>query len=118
MGGDDPDAVADLVAESFANDHQSALGSSSSGREEYRRRLPGFFASLPARRYTVVESVVATGEAGAEVVVRYRLGAVVDAHRIDVPGVMWFTVVDGAITRRLDTWDALTYLRQSGQSPV
>lgn len=106
------------MAEGFANDHQSALGSSSSGRAEYRRRLPGFFASLPGRSYTVVGSLIAPGEAGVEVVVRYRLGADVDRHRIDVPGVMWFTVVDGAITRRLDTWDSLTYLRQTGQSPV
>ena len=48
---------------------------------------------------------------------RYRLGADVDGHRIDIPGVMWFGVRDGLITRRIDTWDSLTFFRQTDQDP-
>jgi len=49
--------------------------------------------------------------------VRYRLSADVDGHRIDIPGVMWFGVRDGLITRRIDTWDSLTFFRQTDQQP-
>ena len=51
------------------------------------------------------------------VAVRYRLSADVDGHRIDIPGVMWFGVRDGLITRRIDTWDSLTFFRQTDQQP-
>ena len=51
------------------------------------------------------------------VAVRYRFRADVDGHRIDIPGVMWFGVRDGLITRRIDTWDSLTFFRQTDQEP-
>ena len=35
------------------------------------------------------------GDREHAVAVRYRLGADVDGHRIDIPGVMWFGVHDG-----------------------
>ena len=75
-------------------------------------------AAFPNRHYTVVDAVGGTGDAGGEVAaVRYRFGADVDGHRIDIPGVMWFEVSDGLITRRVDTWDSLIYFRQTEQEP-
>ncbi len=123
LGRDDPDAVAAHVAEDFRNEHQSAIGSGCTGRDAYRGRLPGFMASFPNRQYTVVETVApsadsADGSGGEQAVaVLYRLGADVDGHRIDIPGVMWFGVRDGLITRRIDTWDSLTFFRQTEQEP-
>lgn len=122
LGGDDPDAVTALVADGFRNQHHAELGSGSDGRDEYANRLPGFFAGFPNRRYDVVEVVAGptadnTGAAvgpGTEVVVNYRFGADVEGTRIDIPGVMWITVEDGLVTRRLDCWDSLTFHRQTG----
>lgn len=59
---------------------------------------------------------IATPDAG-DVVVRYRFAATYEDTPIDVPGVMWFDVVDGLIARRTDLWDSLTFLRQTGTSP-
>ena len=42
----------------FVNDHASALGSRSEGRDEYRSRLPGFLARFPGIRYDVQQLVV------------------------------------------------------------
>jgi len=121
LGHDDPDAVTAHVADDFHNEHQSAIGTGCTGRDAYRARLPGFMASFPNRRYTVVETIgpAATATDGDEdvVAVRYRLSADVDGHRIDIPGVMWFGVRDGLITRRIDTWDSLTFFRQTDQQP-
>ena len=123
LGHDDPEAVAAHVADDFRNEHQSAIGSGCTGRDAYRERLPGFMASFPNREYTVIEAIGpqtdSDGSSDGEraVAVRYRLGADVDGHRIDIPGVMWFGVRDGLITRRIDTWDSLTFFRQTDQEP-
>ena len=125
LGSDDPDAVAAHVTDDFVNEHQSEIGSGCTGRAAYRERLPGFMASFPNRCYTVVEAVEgppldgsdAAGSDTAVVAVRYRFGADAEGHRIDIPGVMWFGIRDGSITRRIDTWDSLTYFRQTEQQP-
>jgi ketosteroid isomerase-like protein len=115
---DDPDRVVGHVAEDFVNEHQSEIGDGCTGREQYRQRLSGFMTSFPGRRYTIVDAVGGTGRAGVQIaVVRYRFGAEVDGHRIDIPGIMWFEVANGLITRRVDTWDSLTFLRQTQQEP-
>ncbi len=118
LGGADPSAVTQLVAEDFRNEHHAALGSGCTGRDEYARRLPNFFAAFPNRQYDVVETAVGTlvgdGSTTTEVVVNYRFGADVDDVRIDIPGVMWISVLDGKVTRRLDCWDSLTFHRQTG----
>lgn len=121
LGGTDPAQVAELVSDDFRNDHLAELGSECAGREEYSRRLPGFFATFANRRYEVTETVIGTlvGDTrdGSEIVVRYRFGADVEGTRIDIPGVMWISVRDGLVTRRLDCWDSLTYHRQTGTVP-
>lgn len=122
LGGNDPEHVAALVSDNFRNEHHAELGSGCVGRAEYAKRLPGFFATFPNRRYQVTETAVGVlvndGRDGTEVVVRYRFGADVDGTRIDIPGVMWISVRDGAVTRRLDCWDSLTYHRQTGTTPT
>jgi ketosteroid isomerase-like protein len=105
----DADVIAAHVADDFVNEHASALGSGCRGRDEYRRRLAGFLASLPGLRYEV-EQVIGDG---STVAVPYRLTAVSGGHPVDLRGVMVIDVVDGAITRRTDYWDALTFLRQT-----
>lgn len=120
LGGDDPAAVAALVGPAFVNEHTAELGAGCTGRDEYARRLPGFFSAFPNRRYTIERTAV--GELlddvcdahTVEVVVGYRFGADVRNVRIDIPGVMWITVHDGLVVRRLDSWDSLTFHRQTG----
>ena len=68
----DPDAVAALVTDDFVNEHLSELGSGCAGRDEYRRRLPGFLSTFAGARY-VVEAIGPLGD--ADVVARYRFQA-------------------------------------------
>ncbi len=112
----DPDAVAACVTVDFVNEHLSELGSGCEGRDEYRRRLRDFLSTFASARYSILAlAEVATPGAG-DVVVRYRFEATYDGTSIDIPGVMWFEVHDGLISRRIDLWDSLTFLRQSGQA--
>ena len=108
----DPDRVADLVTDDFVNDHASALGSGCEGRDEYRRRLPGFLASLPGLRYEVEQLIVD----GDTVAAAYRLTATSDGHPVELRGVMVIETRRGLVARRTDYWDALTFLRQTGQA--
>lgn len=117
FAGGDPDRIASFVAEGFHNEHLSALGSGCVGQDEYRRRLPHFLASFADRSYEVVDVVEQRRESVDVVVAKYRLLATYEGTRIEVPGVMWFHVRDGAITRRTDVWDSLTFLEQTGQAP-
>lgn len=112
FAGGDAEAVAAHVSDDFVNEHTSALGSGCIGRDEYRRRLPGFLAAFEGVRYDV-EDVIAEGR---RVAASYRMTAVNDGHPIDVRGVMTFTVIDGRITHRTDYWDSLTVLRQTDQA--
>ena len=109
----DPDAIAVLVTDDFVNEHLSELGSGCTGRDEYRRRLPGFLSTFARARY-VVDAIGELG--GDEVVARYRFEAEYEGTPIDIPGVMWFEVRDGLISHRTDLWDSLTFLRQTGQA--
>jgi predicted ester cyclase len=101
FAGGDADAIAAHVGADFANDHRSTLGVSCRGRDEYRRRLPGFLAAFPGLRYEVVD-LLADGD---RVVVAYTMHAVVGTGPLAVPGVMWFDVADGLIARRVDLFD-------------
>jgi hypothetical protein len=102
------------VTDDFVNEHLSELGSGCVGRDEYRRRLPGFLAEFGDLRYTV-EAISALDRVG-EVVARYRLTATYETMPIDIVGVMWFAVRDGKVARRTDVWDSLTFLRQTGRA--
>lgn len=115
FSGNDPDAIAAHVADGFRTEHHSALGSDCAGRDEYRRRLPHFLGAFTDRSYSIDDVVSQRREAVTDVVVRYQFEAEYEAHRIKIPGTMWFSVRDGAITRRVDTWDSLTFLQQTDQ---
>jgi len=117
LGGDDPDAVVAFVAETVRNEHYSALGSTSVGRDEYRRRLPDFMAAFAHRRYAVDAVVEERRGDETDVVVRYRLTADTADGPIDIPGVMWLRVHDARVAHRIDCWDSLTFLRQTGAAP-
>jgi steroid delta-isomerase-like uncharacterized protein len=106
----DPDAIAAHVATDFVNDHASALGSRSEGRDEYRRRLPGFLERFQGLRYDVPQ-VIADG---AAVAAAYVMTATSEGHPVEVRGVMLFDIADGEINSRTDYWDSLTFLRQTG----
>lgn len=108
----DADTIAGHVAADFANEHTSALGDGCVGRDEYRRRLPGFLAQFDGLNYEVID-VVADGPT---VVAAYVLRGVHDGQPVEVPGTMWFTVDDDLISRRVDYWDSLGFLRQIGQA--
>lgn len=110
LSAGDADGAADCVTPDFSNEHTSALGSNSSGQDEYRRRVPGFLAQFAGLQYEVLDTVVD----GNRVVVRYRLTANFEGHPLDIPGAMWFEVRDGLIARRIDHWDSLIFLRQTG----
>ena len=112
----DPDAVASCVTDDFVNEHLSELGSGCSGREEYRRRLPDFLSTFLGARYSVVALAETSPPDAGDVIVRYRFEATYEGTPIDIPGVMWFDVRDGLVSRRIDLWDSLTFLRQTGQA--
>ena len=117
FSGNDPDLIASHVAEGFRNEHQSALGSDCVSREEYHRRLPHFLGSFEDRQYSVVDMIGQERESVTDVVVRYRFDARYGSFDVSIPGTMWFSVRDGRITRRVDTWDSLTFLQQTEQTP-
>ena len=106
----DPDVVARFVSNDFVNEHTSALGSGCQGKDEYRRRLPGFIASMPGLSYEV-ESQIAEGD---QVANAYTLRARVNERDIAVRGMMRITVRDGLITDRTDYWDSKSFLQQAG----
>lgn len=115
LAGNDPDAIAALVAESFRNEHNSALGSDCVGREEYRKRLPHFLDSFQDRSYEIDDIVSQRRDAVTDVVIRYRFRGLYAGADVEIPGVMWLTVRGPVVTRRVDTFDSLTFLRQTGQ---
>lgn len=112
----DPEAVAAYVTDDFVNQHLAALGSGCTGRDEYRRRLPGFMASMPQLRYDVADPIRDVIAQDDRVCVGYVLHAVVDGVPVQVPGVMRFEVRDGRIAKRIDCWDSLVFQRQVGQA--
>ena len=112
FAGGDPDAIAAHVGEDFANDHRSTLGVSCRGRDEYRRRLPGFLAAFPGLRYEVLD-LLADGD---RVVVAYTMHAHPEGSALAVPGVMWFDIADGHIIRRVDLFDAGAVPSTSGDA--
>jgi ketosteroid isomerase-like protein len=113
LSAHDVDRIVACVTDDFVNEHTSALGSTSSGRETYRGRLPGFLGQFESLRYEVVDTIVEGDRAAA----RYRMTAMFEDHALDIPGVMLFTVRDGLIAQRTDVWDSLTFLRQTGMAP-
>jgi predicted ester cyclase len=107
-----PDNVAAFVTDDFINEHTAALGGGCVGIDEYRKRLPGFLASMPGLRYDI-EDVVAEGD---HVFAAYTLRTTVNDKPIAVRGVMRFFVRNDRIAHRIDYWDSLVFQRQAGMA--
>ena len=108
----DPEAVAAHVAEGFSNVHTSALGLPSQGRAEYLERLADFLVTFAGLTYEAEEILVEGDRVAAAYVMRARA----DGKPFEIRGVMRLTVRDGLIARRVDYFDSLTFLRQTGQA--
>ncbi len=80
----DPDAVAECVTADFVNEHLSELGAGCEGRDEYRRRLPGFLSTFVGAHYTIVALAETSSPDDNDVIVRYRFEATYEATPIDI----------------------------------
>jgi predicted ester cyclase len=108
----DPDSVASHVTDDFVNEHTAALSTGCEGRDEYRRRLPGFLASFAGLRYDIEDLVTEDDRTAAA----YTMRAHYEGHDIAVRGVMRIVVRDGLVAHRIDYYDALGFLQQIGQA--
>ena len=110
----DADLVASFVADGFINEHTAALGSSCEGKDEYRRRLPSFMASMPGLRYEVEQQVVDI--ATSTVANAYTLHATVNDRDCVVRGLLRIQIdsATGLIINRTDYWDSKVFLTQAG----
>ncbi len=108
----DPAQVAAHVSDDFENVHTSALGLPSRGKAAYQQRLADFLTTFAGLAYEVVDIIVEDDRAAAA----YTMRAEVEGSNIEIQGVMRLTVQDGLITKRVDYFDSLTYLQQTGQS--
>ena len=63
-------------------------------------------------RYEPVETITEGNRVG----VAYMLHATHGDVAVQIPGMFRFTVDGGLITRRVDYFDSLTFLRQTGQA--
>ena len=100
------------MGDGFVNQHTSALASPSHGKAMYLERLADFLATFSGLAYEAVDIVVEGDRAAAAYVMR----AEVDGTPIEIGGVMRLTITDGLIERRVDYFDSLTFLRQTGQA--
>jgi ketosteroid isomerase-like protein len=105
----DPDQVAQWVTEDFVNEHTAVLGGGCTGRDEYRRRLPGFLGSFVDLVYEV-EEIVAEGSAATAAYTMCAKWQGTDP--IEIRGVQRFTIRDGLVAKRTDYWDSLQFLLQ------
>lgn len=106
----DAEEVVGNVTDDFINEHTSAMGSGSTGRDEYARRVPGFLESMPGLRYEI-EDTVAEGD---RVMVAYALRTRLNDRDVVVRGVMRFLVRDDLIAHRIDYWDSMVFKQQVG----
>jgi ketosteroid isomerase-like protein len=100
------------VSEDFSNVHTSALGDPCQGRDAYLERLPGFLARFEGISYEPEDIIVEGHRVAAAYVMRARY----EGMPIQIRGMVRLIVRDGLITHRIDYFDSLTFLRQTGQA--
>ena len=100
------------MSDDFSNEHTSALGSPSRGKAAYQERLADFLATFSGLTYEAADIIVEGDGAAAAYVMRAR----VDGTPIEIQGIMRLTIRGGLIERRVDYFDSLTFLRQTGQA--
>lgn len=98
------------MSEDFSNVHTSALGSPSQGRPEYLLRLGEFLATFSGLTYEAEEILAEGDRVAAAYVMRARAGG----KPFEIRGVMRLIVRDGLIERRIDYFDSLSFLQQTG----
>lgn len=110
----DADLVASFVDDGFINEHTAALGSGCVGRDEYRKRLPNFMASMPGLRYELESQVVDVDS--STVANAYTLHARVNDRDVAVRGLLRIHLdpETGLILDRTDYWDSKVFLQQAG----
>ena len=108
----DPDTIASHVCENFENVHTSALGDSCFGRASYRDRLPKFLSDFVGVTYELVEAIAENNR----VAVAYVMRAKHQELAVEINGAFLFVVEDRSIKRRVDYFDSLTFLKQTGQA--
>ena len=108
----DPETVAAHVSNGFSNVHTSALGQPSDGKAQYRTRLADFLAAFAGLTYEAEEILVE----GDRVAAAYVMRAQADGKPFEIRGVMRLTVRNGLIERRVDYFDSLSFLHQTGQA--
>ena len=111
LNGGDADAIAARVTEDFVNEHTSAVGHSLQGRAAYRERLPQFLGEMQGLHYDVEEMLVD----GDRCAVAYRMSASWCGHPFSIRGVFRMRMRDGLVAHRVDYWDSLDFLRQTGR---
>lgn len=111
LNGGDADRIAACVTEDFVNEHTSAVGHSLTGRAAYRERLPRFLGEMQELHYEV-EDLIVEGERCA---VPYTMTGAWCGHRFRIRGIFRILVRDGLIAHRVDYWDSLDFLRQTGR---
>ena len=99
------------MSDDFSNIHTSALGDPCQGKASYLERLPRFLARFEGLTYES-EEILVEGDRAA---VAYVMRATYEDHPIEIHGMFRLVVHDGLITRRIDYFDSLTFLRQTGQ---
>lgn len=109
FGSGDPDQVARWVTDDFVNDHTATLGGGCVGRDEYRKRLPGFLGGFVGLVYDV-EDILADGD---RVCAAYTMRARWQGESpVEIRGMQRLTIRDGLVARRTDYWDSLQFLLQ------
>ena len=108
----DAEGVAAHVSDDFSNVHTSALGDPCQGKAAYLERLPGFLSTFDGISYEPEEILVEGNRVAAAYVMRARYNEI----PIQIRGMLRLVVRDGLITHRVDYFDSLTFLRQTGQA--
>jgi ketosteroid isomerase-like protein len=111
LNSGDPDAIAACVTEDFVNEHTSSVGHSLHGRAAYCERLPQFLAEMQGLHYDV-EDLIVDGDRCA---LAYRMTATWCGHPFAIRGVFRMRVRDGLLAHRVDYWDSLDFLKQTGR---
>ncbi len=106
----DPEQVLQNIHPEFVNEHLGFLGNGCSGKGVYAERLKGFLGQFRNINYQLQNCI----EQSSSVVCRYRFQFNQQGKPFDIPGIMWFEILDGLIVRRIDCWDGLNYVKQGG----
>lgn len=105
----DPKQVSAHVTDAFVNQHFGVLGAGCETKRVYEKRLQKFLNAFAELRYDV-DAVCSDEHQGTA---RYTMNFKQNDVDFVVPGMMWFEIEDGLISKRIDCWDGLSYLKQA-----